>query len=132
MSAGLLDGDWAPVDAKTFESLQVTGIHVIGDSQGTSVPKAGHIANSEAKVCAEAVLNLLHNQPVYAAPKINSACYSPVSATEATWLTAGYAYDSAKNNWVKITTSAASGPPTTKHHYEMFGWAKNLFSDSFA
>ena len=132
MNAGLLNGDWAPVNAKTFESTQVAGIHVIGDSQGTSVPKAGHIANSEAKVCAEAVLNLLHNQPVYAAPKINSACYSPVSATEATWLTAGYDYDSASNNWVKISASAASGPPTTEHYHEMFDWAKNLFSDSFA
>ena len=131
-SAGLLSGDWAPVNAKTFESLQVAGIHVIGDTQGTGVPKAGHIANSEAKVCAEAVLNLLHGEPVYAAPKINSACYSPVSATEATWLTAGYAYDSANNAWVKISQSAGAGSPTTKHYYEMFGWAKNLFSDSFA
>ena len=129
--ASLLNGDWAPVNARTFESLQVAGIHVIGDSQGTGVPKAGHIANSEAKVCAEAVLNLLHGQPVYSAPKINSACYSPVSANEATWLTGGFAYDATKNNWVLISASFASGPPTTRHYSEMFGWAKNLFSDTF-
>lgn len=130
--AGLLNGDWAPVNAKTFESLQVTGIHIIGDSQGTSVPKAGHIANSEAKVCAEAILNLLHGQPVYSAPKINSACYSPVSSNEATWLTGGFTYDAAKNDWVLVSASFASGPPTTRHYTEMFGWAKNLFSDTFA
>ncbi len=131
-NAGLLDGDWAPVSAKTFESSKVAGIHVIGDAQGTSVPKAGHIGNAEAKVCAEAVLNLLHGFPVYASPKINSACYSPVSTSEATWLTATYEYSTVSDSWVAITPSKAGGAPAVSHYQEMFGWTNNLFSDTFS
>ncbi len=131
-NAGLLSGDWAPVSAKTFESTEVAGIHVIGDAQGTGVPKAGHIGNAEAKVCAEAVLNLLHGFPVYASPKINSACYSPVSTSEATWLTATYEYSTVSDSWVAIAPSKAGGAPAVSHYQEMFGWTNNLFSDTFS
>jgi hypothetical protein len=31
-------------------------VHVIGDSSATTQPKAGHIANQEAKVCADALV----------------------------------------------------------------------------
>ncbi len=131
-ATGLLSGDWAPVHAQTFESTLVSGIHVIGDAQATGVPKAGHIANSEAKVCAEAVLNSLHGEAIAALPKINSACYSPVSETEATWLTGTFSYDAAQNKWVKITSSLAAGAPSTRSYREMFGWTSNLFSDTFS
>ncbi len=131
-ATGLLSGDWAPVKARTFESTQVAGIHIIGDAQATGVPKAGHIANSEAKICAEAVLNSLHGKPNNSAQKINSACYSPVSATEATWLTGTYSYSASTKAWVKVKPSFAAGLPSTKHYREMFGWSSNLFSDTFA
>lgn len=129
-NAGLLSGNWAPVDPKTFESTQVANIHVIGDAQGTGVPKAGHIGNSEAKVTAEAVLNLLHGLTTATAPKLNSACYSPVSINEATWLTG--AFELQNGQMVLISQSSAEGAPSTRHYSEMFGWANNLLSDTFA
>ena len=131
-NAGLLaeTQDWVPVEAATFKALNDNNIYVIGDAQGTGVPKAGHIGNAEAKVCAQAVLDALHNKTSYSAVKINSACYSPVSSNEATWLTVGYQLTNGQ--WTKIEASAGAGAPTQKHYYEMFGWAKNLFSDTFA
>jgi NADPH-dependent 2,4-dienoyl-CoA reductase/sulfur reductase-like enzyme len=129
-SAGLLSGNWAPVEPKTFESTLVANIHIIGDAQGTGVPKAGHIGNSEAKVAAEAVLNLLHGLTTATAPKLNSACYSPVSLNEATWLTGTFEYKDGQ--MVLVSQSFASGAPSTRNYSEMFGWASNLLSDTFA
>ena len=47
-----LNGKWAGVNVLSYEStnLDLAGIHIIGDSSSTTQPKAGHIANAEAKV----------------------------------------------------------------------------------
>lgn len=66
-----------PDSSLSYESTAVSDIHIIGDSQGTGQPKAGHIANAEAKVCADAVIRLLSGGQPYASPLTNSACYSP-------------------------------------------------------
>lgn len=75
--AGLTDeSGWCPVDQASFESTRVPGIHVIGDSARVgSMPKSAHSANAQAKVCAQAVVNLLRGEPVGAASMI-SASYS--------------------------------------------------------
>ena len=134
-SAGLTTGAgrWAGVNPLSYESTMVNNIHVIGDSQGTGQPKAGHIANSEAKICADAVIRLLNGGLPYAAPMTNSACYSPVSADTATWLTAVYGYDSATDSMQKVTGSGGSASTATKNNYEeMFVWSKSLFGDTFS
>ena len=134
-SAGLISvaDRWAGVNPLSYESTVVNNIHVIGDSQGTGQPKAGHIANSEAKVCADAVIRLLNGGLPYAAPMTNSACYSPVSSDTATWLTAVYGYDSATDSMQKVTGSGGSASKATKNNYEeMFVWSKSLFGDTFS
>ncbi|WP_299870802.1 FAD-dependent oxidoreductase [uncultured Cocleimonas sp.] len=134
-SAGLITvaDRWAGVNPLSYESTMVNNIHVIGDSQGTGQPKAGHIANSEAKVCADAVIRLLNGGLPYAAPMTNSACYSPVSADTATWLTAVYGYDSATDSIQKVAGSGGSASTATKNNYEeMFVWSKSLFGDTFS
>ena len=52
-------GVFCPVDVLTYESTVVSGVHVLGDASATTQPKAGHVANSEAKVCADALVRLL-------------------------------------------------------------------------
>jgi NADH dehydrogenase FAD-containing subunit len=126
---------WASVDTKSYQSILDRHIHIIGDSQGSSQPKAGHIANSEAKVCADAILRTLNNEALYANPKTNSACYSPVSSNEATWLTAVYEYDSGTKD-MKLSTVTANAFPasrgaSTSNYNDMFYWTGNLFSDTF-
>ncbi len=134
-SAGLITvaDRWAGVNALSYESTAVNNIHIIGDSQGTGQPKAGHIANAEAKVCADAVIRLLNGGEPYTAPITNSACYSPVSADTATWLTAVYGYDSATDSMQKVAGSGGSAPEASKNNYEeMFVWSKSLFGDTFS
>ena len=63
-TAGLTDkSGWCPVNHQTFESKIHKNIYVIGDSAIQSpLPKSGYTANSEAKVCAAAVVASLNGQ----------------------------------------------------------------------
>lgn len=130
---GLDVNNWASVDAISYESTLENGIFIIGDSQGTSQPKAGHIGNAEAKVCADAILRKINNIALYANPKTNSACYSPVSTTQASWLTAVYEYDSSTKNMKAVAKGnyPVSGAPSTRNYSKMFEWSTNLFADTF-
>lgn len=99
-SAGLNNGPggrWANVDMLSYESTAAggQGIHVIGDAANTGMPKAGHVANQEAKICADAIVRLFSGARPDPQPVANSACYSPITASTASWLTAVYQYDAA-------------------------------------
>jgi NADPH-dependent 2,4-dienoyl-CoA reductase/sulfur reductase-like enzyme len=134
-AAGLANvgGKWAGVNPLSYESTAVPNIHIIGDSQGTGQPKAGHIANAEAKVCADAILRLLSGTQPYAMPMTNSACYSPISSTTASWLTAVFAYDQASGTMKVVPeSSGAAAAPSAQYYSRMFDWTTNLFADTFA
>ena len=123
-------GKWAMVNPLSYESTAAANIHVIGDSQATNQPKAGHIANSEAKVCALAVLQLLSGGQPYNQPVTNSACYSPLSSTTATWLSGVYRYN-ATTQTMDLQVLKSAPTPSTSYFSEMKDWAGNLFADTF-
>ena len=80
-TAGLAAGGaWCPVDQRSFESAVVPNIHLLGDAiLAGAMPKSGFSANSQAKVCARAVVALLREEeppePVYV-----NTCYSLLAA----------------------------------------------------
>jgi len=77
-AAGLTDGDWCPVDKGSFESTKAAGVHVIGDACiATTMPKSGYSANSQAKVCAAAIVAMLKEQQP-GTPSYVNTCYSIV------------------------------------------------------
>ncbi len=130
----LNSGNWAPINPLNYESTLANNIHIIGDSQGTGQPKAGHIGNSEAKVCADAVLRSLKGLEPDSAPKTNSACYSPISSNTASWLTAVYQYNSGTQQMELVPGASypASAGATTSNYNSMFNWSGNLFADTFS
>ena len=133
--AGLIppNGRWAPVNPLNYESTLLPGVHVIGDSQGTAQPKSGHIANAEAKVCADAILRAFAGEQPDPLPMTNSACYSPITANTASWLTAVFAYDPASGTMKVVPDSFGEATtPSQDNFKEMFKWANNLFADTFA
>ena len=75
--AGVADRTgWCPIDPVTFESRQSPGIHVIGDAAiAGAMPKSAFAANAQAKVCAEAVVALLHGEKPQE-PRLINTCYS--------------------------------------------------------
>ncbi|ACA17460.1 Flavocytochrome c sulphide dehydrogenase flavin-binding [Methylobacterium sp. 4-46] len=79
-AAGVADrSGWCPIDPVTFESRLVPGIHVIGDAAiAGAMPKSAFSANAQAKVCAQAVADLLAGRAP-AAPKLINTCYSLVA-----------------------------------------------------
>ena len=79
-TAGLTnDSGWCPVDHKTFESTIHKDIHVIGDAAiQKPLPKSGYAANSEAKVTAAAVVDLVNGREPGTPSWVNT-CYSIVA-----------------------------------------------------
>ncbi len=79
-AAGVADrSGWCPIDPVTFESRLVPRIHVIGDAAiAGAMPKSAFSANAQAKVCADAVIDLLAGRTP-AAPTLINTCYSLVA-----------------------------------------------------
>jgi hypothetical protein len=108
-------------------------VHVIGDAAATTQPKAGHIANQEAKVCADAILRLLSGRAPDPAPQTNSACYSPITFDTASWLTATFAYDPVSKTMLPVPASSGEAAARSQDNFnEMNKWFTALMGDSFA
>jgi sulfide dehydrogenase [flavocytochrome c] flavoprotein subunit len=142
---GLTDASgFAPVDGRTFESTMPgrTGIHVLGDASKTTLPKAGHVGNQGAKICADAIVRAFAGEAPYPTPVANSACFSPVSSTVASWLTAVYQYqkDPVTGAWRYVATDQVAGTvgpteaarPTASQFGDMFDWYRSLMKETFA
>ena len=126
-------GRFAPVDVLSYASTLAPNIHVIGDASATTQPKAGHIANQEAKVCADAISRLFGGRLPDPAPVTSSACYSTITRTQASWLTATFQYDAlSKTMKPVIASSAASVGWQAGNFKQMNTWFGALMADSFA
>lgn len=133
--AGLVNdptGRWAVVNPLTYASTLYPDIHILGDSQGTGQPKSGHMANAQAKVCADAIIRSFNGEGPDPNPVTSSACFSPITATSASWLTASFQYDGASASMKRVDASFAEAPkPSSDGMQQMFQWANNIFADSF-
>ncbi|MEB4591683.1 FAD/NAD(P)-binding oxidoreductase [Candidatus Thiothrix sp. Deng01] len=126
-------GRWAGVNMLTYESTAVPNVHVIGDAAATSQPKAGHIANAEAKVCADAIIHLLRGEAVNPAPITNSACFTPITRGTASWLSVVYRYDPASASMLPTGNGVTESAGISSDNYEqMLKWFSNLMSDTFS
>jgi sulfide dehydrogenase [flavocytochrome c] flavoprotein subunit len=78
--AGVADQTgWCPVDPVTFESTLQPHVHVLGDAIiAGGMPKSAFSANSQARVCAAAVVDLLRERAP-TSPKLINTCYSLVA-----------------------------------------------------
>jgi len=77
--ADLVDGDWCPVDKRTFESERHPGIYVLGDaSSAAKMPKSAYAANSQAKVAVAAILARFAGQQPGEPTYVNT-CYSIIA-----------------------------------------------------
>ncbi len=84
------------------------GVHVIGDASiAAPMPKSGFAASSQAKVCAEAVANLL-NGKAPGTPKFVNTCYSLVNESYGISVAAVYDYQDGKI--VKVEGSGGLSP----------------------
>lgn len=130
-----LNGKWAGVNVLSYESTNqdLAGIHIIGDSSSTTQPKAGHIANAEAKVCADAIINIFKSGTVNQVPITNSSCFTPITKTTASWLSVVYRYDPASKTMLPTGDGIVESNGATSENYEdMLKWFNNLMADTFS
>lgn len=130
-----LGGKWAGVNVLTYESSNpgLAGIHIIGDASSTTQPKAGHLANAEAKVCADAIIELFKVGTINQTPITNSSCYTPITKTTASWLSAVYRYDPASKAMLPTGSGVAESNGANSHNHEdMLKWFNNLIADTFS
>ena len=72
-----------------------------------------------------------------ASPVTNSACYTPITANTATWLSAVYQYDAASGKMV-IPAQHNGGKPisastaTSGNYQDMLRWFDTLMGDTFS
>lgn len=80
VDVGLADSNgWCPIDPATFESALIPKLHVIGDATiAHPIPKSASAANSEAKLCALAIVALLAGEEPPPA-SFHNTCYSIVA-----------------------------------------------------
>jgi len=135
--AGLTDDSgWCPVDQKTFESTLKKGIHVIGDACiAGAMPKSGYAANSQAKVCAAAVADLL-NDATPGTPSYINTCYSIVGTDYGISVAAVYKLgDDGKIAGVKdsggVTPMDASPDHLKREVAYAYSWYNNITKDVF-
>jgi hypothetical protein len=129
------EGRFAGVNVLSYASTTpgASKVHIIGDSSATTQPKAGHIANQEAKVCADALSRILAGSSPDPAPVTNSACFSTITATQASWLHAMFQYDPVTTTMVAVpSATGASTGWNGESFQDMSKWFGALMADTFA
>ncbi|MBI4754143.1 MAG: FAD-dependent oxidoreductase [Betaproteobacteria bacterium] len=146
-----LKGTWCEVRPESMESTAHKDIYVIGDScvggelaTGNGFPKSAHMANSQAKVVAAALVARLNGLPP-PVPIYTNTCYSVVGHD---WgFSVVHLFRVENNKWVYVAKGSGISPvtfgtkekplPVPRSYRKMEvayadGWLRNLLADSFA
>jgi len=123
---------WCGVDFLTYESSALKNVHVLGDAimAAPQMPKSGHMANQHAKVCAAAVVALMHGEPVNSQPLITNTCYSFVSDREVIHVASVHAYSPEKRTMEIVPgSSGVSSVASELEGQYAEAWGRNIWSD---
>jgi sulfide dehydrogenase [flavocytochrome c] flavoprotein chain len=136
VKAGLITHNdrWCDVDWRSCESKAVKNIHVLGDAtlSAPGMPKSGHMANQQAKVCAAAVIALMNGHAPSPSPVVTNTCYSYVSGSEVIHVASVHQWDSGQGTLIPVKGAGGVSPA----HNELEGkiawaWAQNIWADMF-
>ncbi|MDO9205951.1 NAD(P)/FAD-dependent oxidoreductase [Methylotenera sp.] len=130
--ANLTESDypWCDVNFLTYESKLVPSVHVLGDSVAAGLPKSAHMASNQAKVCANAIVQLMAGQAPDPAPVFANTCYSYVTAKSAMHVANVYRYDEGKKIMVSAEGGGVSMSPSEKEGEYAAAWAQNIWADT--
>ena len=131
--AGVTDGNWAPVNAIDMSSKADPDVHVLGDaSQQGDMPKSGFSANSQAKVCANAVRGALTGSKVFPA-RFSNTCWSLIASNDG--VKVGATYEATPEKIAKVDgfiSQTGEDAALRKATYEESeGWYVGITADIF-
>lgn len=131
--AGVTDGNWAPVNAADMSTKADPDVYVLGDAslQG-DMPKSGFSANSQAKVCANAVRGALTGSKVFPA-KFSNTCWSLIDTDDG--VKVGATYEATAEKIAKVDgfiSETGENSDVRKATYEESeGWYAGITADMF-
>ena len=102
---------------------------MIGDAISASLPKSAHMATSQARVCASAIVALMSQQQPDPAPVFANTCYSYVNDKMAIHVANVYRYDETKKIMVSAEGGSVSDKPSELEASYAAAWASNIWSD---
>ncbi|MCK5717685.1 MAG: FAD-dependent oxidoreductase, partial [Thiomargarita sp.] len=134
-NSGLVDETgWCPINQKTFESTLQKDIYVIGDASITIMPKSAYAANSQAKVCVDAIVADLQGREMGNPSYINT-CYSIVGTDFGISTASIYHF---KNGHIQAIEDAGGASPLDasaeyrkREMVYAYSWFKNMTYDMF-
>ncbi|MGP1715913.1 MAG: FCSD flavin-binding domain-containing protein [Methylophilus sp.] len=131
-SAGLanVDQHWCEVDFVTYASSLNLNVHIIGDSISAGLPKSAHMATSQAKICAAAIIDLQSGHPPNPLPVFANTCYSFVDDKQAMHVANVYRYDPAKKSMVSAEGGGVSAKASVQEGDYAQAWAQNIWADT--
>lgn len=131
--AGVTDGNWAPVNAADMSTKADENIYVLGDSsQQGDMPKSGFSANSQAKVCANAIRGALTGSRVFPA-RFSNTCWSLIDTDNG--VKVGATYEATDEKIAKvdgfISATGESAELRKATYEESVGWYDGITADMF-
>jgi len=129
--AGVTDGNWAPVNAADMSTKADADVYVLGDSSSQGdMPKSGFSANSQAKVCANAVRGALTGSRVFPA-KFSNTCWSLIAPNDGVKVGATYEATEEKIARVDgfISETGESADVRQATYEESEGWYSGITAD---
>ncbi len=120
---------WCEVDFLTYESKVLPRVHVLGDAVDSSLPKSAHIATSQAKVCANAIVSLMSGGNPEPNPVFANTCYSYIDDKMAMHVANVYRYDAAEKVMKPAEGGGISAHASYQEGLQAKSWALNMWAD---
>jgi NADPH-dependent 2,4-dienoyl-CoA reductase/sulfur reductase-like enzyme len=125
-----VDKRWCEVDFLSYESKVAASVHVIGDAVSAALPKSAHMATNQAKICANAIVQLMTGQAPDPLPVFANTCYSYVTDKSAMHVANVYRYDAVKKIMLSAEGGGVSMSPSEKEGAYAVAWAQNIWADT--
>lgn len=135
VAAGLANsnGRWCNVSWINFESTAARHIHILGDALQVAplMPKSGHMANSQAKVAAAAIVAELAGWEADPHPMLTNTCYSFVAPDEAVHIASVHEYVAAEQTFKTVAGAGGlSTAPSVAEGRIAWDWAHAIWADT--
>lgn len=123
---------WCEVDFITYESKLIPDIHIIGDAVSANLPKSAHMASNQAKICANAIVQLMTGGAPDPAPVFANTCYSYVTNKSAMHVAHVYRFDATKGVMLPAEGGGISTQDSEEEGNYAAAWAQNIWADTLS
>ncbi len=120
---------WCEVNFLNYASRNIADIHLLGDAVDAMTPKSAHVATSQAKVCASAIIAELAGEPVDPEPVFANTCYSFVDDKQAVHVANVYRYDAKDKDMRAAPGGGISAVSSDEEGLHADIWATNIWAD---